>query len=346
MMAASLYLIHSRVSEDRDSSDVSPLVQASAAPAAGMTRFRMARNVPQGPRPPGTPKALPPLDPWWYERNNEERIFLLRAGNPQGAPVLFIHGIGGWAENWLPTLPVFRNFRCIIPDIPGFGRSSALPEVTHQKLIESLLRLLDAEGIERTMLVGNSLGGGLALRMALDYPDRFSHLVLATAAGIQKDIAFAFKLGLLPGIGEVALGHMRRIFELRWRIQFGNKALVTPDFLEELSRFSLEFDCRPTYLGLLRRSTGLLGLKDVVTDELSDLRQPTLLTWGTKDSVLPVAHGHFAAKRVPNIHFELFEGAGHYPHWEQPDRFNALVASQLQRWGLERSPAVASSGPA
>ncbi|MFM7202770.1 MAG: alpha/beta fold hydrolase [Myxococcota bacterium] len=287
-----------------------------------------------GPFPPGTPEQLPRMRARRLSLSLDRRLFYYEAGTATGPVALFIHGIGGWAENWLPSLAPFEHFRCLIPDLPGFGRSSAPERRTYQGLIADLLALLEAEGVEQCILVGNSLGGGMALRMALDQPKHFTHLVLATAAGIQKDIALPFRVGLLPGLGELALSHFGPVFRARWKVQFGNTELCTPQFLDALARFSERHNCRDTYLGVLRHGSDFSGLLDVVTDELPQLRQPTLLCWGTADRVLSPRHALYASRVMPKVSVEFFEGAGHYPHWEQPGHFNRLVREHLERWGF------------
>lgn len=299
-----------------------------------VARFRPALSVMAGPQPPGTPSLTPPLERLYLEQPNGERLFFLRGGTPDGPPALFIHGIGGWAENWLPNLSAFEGMRWWIPDLPGFGRSSPPSKQTFMSLIDALLRLLDAAGLSRVMLVGNSLGGGMALRMALDHPDRFSHLVLATAAGIRREISPIFKLGLLPGIGEAVLGNALPVFGPRWALQFGDTSGLTTEFMEHLRAFSIQYDCRHTYLGVLREGTDSRGLRYVVTDELPQLKQPTLLAWGTRDRVLSYDHAQYALRHIPNIELVSFSGAGHYPHWEQPERFNHHVRQALLRWGV------------
>lgn len=297
-------------------------------------RFRPAADVASGPHPPGTPAVVPELERWYLEEASGERLFFYRGGNPEGPPALFIHGIGGWAENWLPNLSAFEGLRWLIPDLPGFGRSSPPSKLTFRSLIDALLRLLDTSRIEKALLVGNSLGGGMALRMALDHPDRFTHLVLSTAAGVRREISPIFKLGLLPGIGEAALGNATPIFGPRWSLQFGNAGVLSASFMSSLREFSIRYDCRTTYLGVLREGTNARGLRYVVTDELPRLFQPTLLAWGTRDRVLSYDHAQYAANHAPNLELVTFEGAGHYPHWEQPERFNHQVRQALQRWGV------------
>jgi pimeloyl-ACP methyl ester carboxylesterase len=244
--------------------------------------------------------------------------------------VLFVHGIEGWAEQWLPNLPAFSRYRWLLPDLPGFGRSSPPAVINRTGMLHDLHRLLDAERVDRTLVVGNSLGGGLALALAVDRPQRVERIIVATAAGILRQLAFTFKIAMLPLLGELLLATRRPMVKLRWRLQFGSSQLFTPEFLDEVSRFESRHDCRRTYLRLLRGSVNLFGLTDVVTEQLPGLEQPVLMAWGSRDRVIPVSHGVFAAKALPNARLEVFHGCGHYPHWEQPERFNRLVREFLE----------------
>lgn len=287
-----------------------------------------------GPMPPGSPEEMPKLIPSWLTCGTRERLFFYEGGNPLGTDCLFIHGLGGWAESWMPVLAPFRGFRWLIPDLPGFGRSSAPSAFDSDAYIHALLRLLDASGVERTVVVANSLGGGLALKLALEHPERVSHLILATAAGILPDLPLALRLARLPGVGELALSHIPLIFRARWQAQVGKACRMGRSFLERLLEFSIAHDTRRTWLGLVRGMVGPKGIRETVTARLHRLKQPTLLFWGDADPVLPYSHAIFAQSQVQDLQLVTVKGGGHYPHWEAPEVFNTMTTRFLVRHGL------------
>lgn len=287
-----------------------------------------------GPQPPGSPVEVPRLSPTWLMCGTRERMFFYEGGNPLGPDCLFIHGLGGWAESWMPVLAPFRGFRWLIPDLPGFGRSSSPSAYTPDAYLESLIRLMDATGVSRTVVVANSLGGGLALKLALTHPERVSHLILSTAAGILPELPLAFRLARLPGLGELALSHFAPIFRARWRAQVADRALLSSGFLDRLQEFSVAYDTRRAWLGLVRTLVGLDGLRETVTDQLHTLAPPTLLFWGDSDPVLPFSHAKFAQQVVRDLQLVTVEGCGHYPHWEAPEVFCSMTARFLARHGL------------
>lgn len=287
-----------------------------------MNDIRLFVGTQEGPLPPGSPSGAGTPTPNEHFYGDEERsLFYYSGGAREGAPMLLIHGLGGWAEHWFPILAGVADYRCLIPDLPGFGRSQALDEPSSDALCGVLVDLMRAETSGRVILVGHSLGAGLAMKIALSMPERVHALILIDAAGFSRRIPMAFRLASLPGVGEVMSANTPTFTRLRWRAQFGRRAMCTDEFIHDVCHFLSLFDCRRTYLKLLRNGVGLMGLRETIVDRLPDLRCPVLLCWGGRDRILSVSHVAAAAPFFPDLTIEIFEDSGHYPHWEEPERF-------------------------
>ena len=246
----------------------------------------------------------------------------------EGEPILFIHGISGTWQNWLENLPHFgAGRRAIAIDLPGFG-TSPMPEWkpgmdTYGQMVHDFCEAL---GLERTTLVGNSMGGFIAVEAATDEPERYSHLVLVAAAGIMNtwnpearatatSYAWSKLGGTVADHGKWIVSHPR------------SRQLALAPFFRYPGRLRREL--------LLEQLAGgrCPGFGDavqslishVVRERLPTIEMPTLIVWGLSDRVIPVAAGISYHRRIPHSRLEIFERTGHLPQLERPARFNALL---------------------
>jgi 4,5:9,10-diseco-3-hydroxy-5,9,17-trioxoandrosta-1(10),2-diene-4-oate hydrolase len=255
-----------------------------------------------------------------------------------GTPVVLLHGGGPGASAWSnfgPNLAVFaQRFRTLGVDQPGFGRS-AKPPVAGQYFTfaaGALAGLLDELGIERAHLVGNSLGGGTAVRFALNYPKRAGRLVLMGPGGLSLNV-FApdptegvkrlMEFSAPPGPSKEKLAAFLRtlVFDQR---------LVTDEMVAE--RYAAASD--PAALAAAA-SMGASFFDPATFEEgllwreAHRLRQEVLLIWGREDRVNPLDGALVAVKLIRRARLHVFGGCGHWAQLEKFEEFNELVLSFL-----------------
>jgi pimeloyl-ACP methyl ester carboxylesterase len=249
----------------------------------------------------------------------------------EGEPLLFVHGVSGCWQNWLENLPHFAaaGRRCVALDLPGFG-SSPMPEwpitmAAYGQLVRDVCERLDLGG---AALVGNSMGGLLAVELALAAPEAFERLVLVSAAGIintwrpeERAVATAWAWRhFSPHFGRqgrqiVARPRLRRAVFQSF-VRFPNR--LDDDLLtEQIVNALREADAfEPALADLIRTD---------FRERLATIEMPTLIVWGLSDRVVPVAAAISYHRRIPHSRLEIFERTGHVPQLERPLRFNALL---------------------
>ncbi len=263
------------------------------------------------------------------------RIHLTEFG--AGPVVLMLHGGGPGASglsNYARNVEALaRHFRVLVPDLPGYGQSSKGVDADDPfgDLARTVLGLLDALDITRAHVVGNSLGGACALRMALEAPARIGRLVLMGPGGVgiaQGAPTPGLKrlLGYYAGEGPT-LDKLRTF--LAEDLVYDGSA-ITEEVLRE--RFESSIDPEVIANPPLRAPKDLDAFKrlDFLLDaRLPALTHPTLVLWGTEDRVNPPAGAMALQARLPACDVYLFSKTGHWVQWERADQFNATVAAFL-----------------
>jgi pimeloyl-ACP methyl ester carboxylesterase len=220
-----------------------------------------------------------------------------------GEPVVMVHGLSGSTRWWARNLSALaRHYRLYLVDLPGFGAMHRLgrPFV----LAEAALWLSEwmrAVGLERAHLVGHSMGGYVAIRLAAGRPELVGRLVLVAPAGTPT--------------GRSMLGHLVPLL-LAARY-------ATPTFLPVLARDTL----RMGPVTLWRAARDLLA--EDVRDDLRRIEAPALLLWGENDSLVPPAVGDLLREEIPNSRLLVFEGASHVPMFDRPEEFDAALLAFL-----------------
>ena len=260
-------------------------------------------------------------------------------GPPGGPPVVMLHGGGPGASAWSnfgPNLPVFaERFRTLLVDQPGFGQS-ARPPVTGSYFTfsaDALAALLTELGIERVHLIGNSLGGGTAVRFALNYPERAGRLVLMGPGGLSLNLFAPDPTEGVRRLMEFSAppGPTRAKLEAFLRTLVCDQRLVTDELIDE--RFAAASD--PEALAAMA-SLGASFFNPAHAEEgllwreAHRLRQRVLLIWGREDRVNPLDGALVALKTIRRAQLHVFGGCGHWAQLEKFDEFNRLVISFLE----------------
>ncbi|MGZ5368256.1 MAG: alpha/beta fold hydrolase [Aeromicrobium sp.] len=251
-----------------------------------------------------------------------------------GTVVLFIHGILGSQRQWTHLIDrMDDNHRVIVPDLFGHGESAKpVGDYSLGAHAATMRDLLDHLGIERVTLVGHSLGGGIAMEFFYLFPERVDRMVLVASGGLGREVNPILRSATLPGAGWVlpviASGWVRARAEATGRAM--SKAGWKPgsDITAIWQGFTSLGDAasRRAFLATTRAVIDTGGQSVSAHDYLPDaLPIPTLIVWGSGDRMIPAWHAMSAQDSIPGCRIELFEGAGHFPHLDEPDRFAELL---------------------
>jgi 4,5:9,10-diseco-3-hydroxy-5,9,17-trioxoandrosta-1(10),2-diene-4-oate hydrolase len=256
----------------------------------------------------------------------------------KGFPVVFLHGGGPGASgvsNFGRNVPVFaKHFRTIVVDQPGFGKSAMSARAGHYFTIAAaeVVELLDTLGVEKAHLVGNSLGGGTAMRLALDHPDRAARLVLMGPGGLSVNV-FApdptegvkrlYEFAAPPGPSKEKLAAFLRtlVFDTR---------LVTDELVEERFAAAITPESMAGMMAMGRTFTDpATAEQGMLWREAHRMRHETLLIWGREDRVNPLDGALLALKLLRKAQLHVFGGCGHWAQLEKFDDFNRLAIDFL-----------------
>jgi pimeloyl-ACP methyl ester carboxylesterase len=259
-------------------------------------------------------------------------IRYLAAG--EGPPLILLHGAGDNALDWRWVMPTLAaTHRVYAPDLPG-SPDSARPPADYSPAFfgRFVAGFLDALGIERAAMVGNSLGGLVALRVALSEPARVAALVLVDSAGLGPEVNPAFTTVNVPGLGEAAMPFWRTPIGAHQRA-WGRTALlfahpprsVPREWLAEQRRLAQSPGYLEAHLTALRALVRPIGQREVLVERLPSLKVPTLVVWGERDRVFPERQAREAVVRLQEGSLALIPDCGHMPHVECPERFLAAL---------------------
>jgi pimeloyl-ACP methyl ester carboxylesterase len=275
-----------------------------------------------------------PVEEQWTEVEGKTTRYLVTG---EGPPLLLLHALGESALDWQWVLPTLSpNYRVYAPDLPGFGGSAKPASDYSPAFFERFVAaFLDAVGIERAAVVGNSLGGLVALRLALSEPVRVGALALIDSAGLGREVTFALRSLTIPGYGEVVTawsatppGSLQRAWAGA-ALLFARPERAPAEWIEEQRRSARTPGFLWATLAALRALVDPGGQREVLLDDLPRLKIPVLVLWGTADKVFPVRQARDAVSRLEKGQLELVQGCGHLPHIEQPERFVAILSRFL-----------------
>src|SRR3954447_7223245 len=247
-----------------------------------------------------------------------------------GPAILLVHGVTGSSQTWDDVIPFLsERYTVIAPDLLGHGRS-AKPRGDYSlgAYASGIRDLLGAIGHDRATIVGHSLGGGVAMQMAYQFPERCERLVLVSSGGLGREVNLMLRAAVLPG-SELVLPLLAssRVLSASMAVGsfFSRLGMRAGPDLEEMWRgFSSLNDvgARAAFIHTLRGIVDPGGQRVNATDRLYLAeRMPTMLLWGERDPIIPVEHGHAAQELIPGSRFETFPGAGHFPHRTDPRAF-------------------------
>lgn len=247
--------------------------------------------------------------------------YFVRRG--RGEPVVLVHGFGGDKESWLPMASMLGWRRpLVIPDLPGFGAAGAIPKraASAGSQARVLASLLDELSIRRAHVVGNSMGGGIAMRFAWDFPTRAASMTLIGSVGpiLEKsEVGLALDRGENPLI-TTSVEDLDRLLHL-----VAEKLPQSPRPMRR--HLGTERFARSESLHALFEGWNNPAPEERVPEHLEQLRTPALVIHGERDRVIHPSTARALAERLPAARLEILHGVGHIPQIEAPKAVAALV---------------------
>ena len=252
----------------------------------------------------------------------------------QGPAILLLHGIGMNHKTWLPVLPdLAKNFTVIAPDLLGHGESDK-PRADYSIAgyangMRDLLTYLD---IPSVTVVGNSLGGGIAMQFAYQFPEMTERIVLVASGGLGRSVNPVIRALTVPGSGPLlavaVTPAVRKVAVPALSLVAKSGLPATQDLpgLVEAYEALADDHSRTAFRHVLRAACDWRGQVITMIDRAYLARTvPTLVVWGDRDLVIPVKHAYSAHELLPGSRLEIFPGAGHMPHEDDPARFSRAL---------------------
>ena len=256
----------------------------------------------------------------------------LRDEGPRDAlPIILLHGSNADLHTWQPwTEDLREDFRVIRFDQVGHGLTGGDPNEDYSvaNYVSDIDEVADALGLQRFVLGGNSMGGGHTLAYALEHPDRLIGMVLVDAGGapVRREGGgnLAFTLAAMPGVGNVMSQLLpRSLVERSLSQSVSNQAVVTPEAIDRYWEMARYPGNRAATRARFSR-----GLSSYSEDQIASLDMPALIMWGVEDALIPLEAGEWLDARLPQSTLVTYEGIGHLPQEEAPER----SLSDLRSW--------------
>ena len=235
-----------------------------------------------------------------FERVEADGLVSFRGGS--GAEtILLLHGVNEQAGTWVPIVePLAARFRVIIPDLAGHGESAPKEgPLAMEAILDGVHQVVAREGVERLTIVGNSMGGWVAILYALQHPDEVERLVLEDASGM----AWMLTVPLFPHTQEEAITCLR--------------AVHGPAY--EPEQWAIDAMLQRAVSAPATRMSNLVPF--LLDSRLGQLNVPTTLIWGRDDGLLPIPYAETLRQRIAGATLHVIDGAAHIPHRQQPERF-------------------------
>lgn len=247
-----------------------------------------------------------------------------------GPPLLMLHGLGDCHRTWRRVLPsLAAQHRVILPDLPGHGLSGR-PDAPYTLpwFADTMRGLLDALELEKVAIVGHSFGGGVAQWMVLDDARRIDRMVLVAPGGLGREVGLGMRLATVPFVGsELVQAGMGLGTRIMMRVASGELGRPEPGEIERLAWMNSAPGTGRAFLRTASSVVDLFGQYLQTWDRIHEVERlpPLTLHWGTRDPVIPIAHGLAARERLSGAELWTYPGVGHFPHLDRPEVFSERV---------------------
>jgi pimeloyl-ACP methyl ester carboxylesterase len=259
-----------------------------------------------------------------------------RCAGDRGPVLVLLHGIGRTLEDWSENLLALSgSCRVFALDFPGCGLSDKPPLPYSIPFLAGFVRdFMRVLGLERVVLIGNSMGGGISLEFSAQFPELLEGLVLVAPAGMGQKGAQFLGLCSIPVFGELIARPSRVGSKRALELLYADRAQRTQARAERDFELSSQPGATRAFLKMLRFMANRHGAKTEFCsrslENAASLRVPTLVVWGVQDQILPVEYAPVAAQTIPGARLQIYDPCGHFPMLERAEEFNALLINFLQ----------------
>ena len=284
----------------------------------------------------------------FLEMDNGARVHFRDQGNPEGEPIVLVHGSNASLHTWEPWIEILGDqYRIVTMDLPGHGLTGGVPDADYssQAQINTVAAIASHLSLEQFVLGGNSMGGGVTWRYALEHPDQVTAMILVDASGLpewwaarraqlseeEREGPLAFQLLGQPWFRAIA----RYIDPYQLVVQgvkssYNNSPVVNQALIDRYYELSLRAGTRDATLA---RFGGNRNWDEKF--DLAVLTQPTLVMWGKEDSLIPASTADQFAAVLPDTTVVIYEDVGHIPMEEIPKRSAEDVRKFLAKLALD-----------
>ncbi|MCX5739293.1 MAG: alpha/beta fold hydrolase [Proteobacteria bacterium] len=276
---------------------------------------------------------------------NGDRVVYRAAG--KGPLLLLVHGLAGSAATWRHVMPALaERFSVLAPDLLGQGDSDKpRGDYSLGAQANTLRDLMDALGHERATVVGQSLGGGVAMQFAYQFPERCERLVLVDSGGLGREVTFYLRMLTLPGFESgfpLFCKPSWRDAGSRVATWLGRAGVRSSPARQAVWRSYASLADAASRRAFFRSLRAVIDGGGQAVSALSRLHHaahlPTLIVWGARDPFIPVSHAVAAHQAILGSRLKIFDGVGHYPHCEAPERFVAVLVDFIAKTEPARLP--------
>ena len=264
----------------------------------------------------------------------------------EGPVVLLVHGLGSSLITWYRNMDplVEAGYRVIALDLPGHGDSDKPRDMSYDPNAAPtfLKQFLEATGVERAVVVGNSAGGLLVAMFAMAHPEMVDKVVLVSSGGLGPEVSWFLRIVSVPGLGELLYQPQFYPTNDMFRHIFYQLPPFLDELIPEMQRVRNLPGSRHAAIQSIRSSINLLGLRKqrYILDRLKHLPAPLMIVWGREDTIIPVSHANLVSQELPQSVVHILSECGHWPHMEKSEEFNAHLLRFLLDSAGHRAPAL------
>lgn len=252
----------------------------------------------------------------YNEAGSGEAVIMLHGGGP---------GAGGWSNFAKNIGPFAERYRTILLDCPGFNKSDTILSSEPRDLVNAraVRDLMDALGIQKAHLIGNSMGGASSIRFALEFPDRIDRLILMGAAGGGQSLFQPLPLEGIKLLFKVYMHPTMDNLKQMMNVFIYDQKQLTEEMIQGRYENMMR---RPEHLeNFVKSASNPANVLSDFTPRLHEIKAKTLIVWGRDDRFVPLDHGLKFIWGIPDAHLHVFSRCGHWAQWEHADAFNRLV---------------------